>query len=335
MNMNDNKLISIVVPVYNVESYISRCINSILRQTYRNIEVVLVDDGSTDSSGDICDSYALLDSRITVIHKLNGGLSDARNTGVRQCKGELVSLIDSDDVISSDFIELLYRAYIETGSDLICCELVCFYDEDEYKLQSYWDRLSRKKVSYKKYESHEIIEKSFYQHISITGAPQKLYKRTLFDDIKFPAGRYFEDLATTYLFFEKANSVVVIDKKLYAYRMRKDSIMNRSFNRRKLDCIWVSDKLVKHFEGKKVEGIFCAAFRVNRLVYDQIPKNYGEEKKAVWNEIKKYRYAVATDKNAQKYERLIALLSYSGMHLLDFWLALFRLFRKYKYKNSL
>lgn len=336
MEYTDNKeLISVIVPIYNVESYLPTCIKSILNQTYRNIEVILVDDGSTDSSGHICDSFASDDSRVSVIHKQNGGLSDARNVGIENSKGNFVSLIDSDDVVCDSFIQSLYEIYLVTGSDLICCELICFYDEDEKKLQRYWKQINEKECTYKKYTSKEIIEQSFYQHISITGAPQKLYKKSLFDDIKFPRGRYFEDLATTYLFFEKANSISVIDKKLYAYRMRTDSIMNRAFDANKLDCVWVTEKIVAYYAESEMDGVFCAAFRVNRLVYDQIPRSYKNEKNKVWNEIRKYRWMVLVDVKAQKYERLLAALSFTGKYFFDFWLKIFKGFRKINYKNSL
>ncbi|MBD5523912.1 MAG: glycosyltransferase family 2 protein [Lachnospiraceae bacterium] len=336
MDYTDKKeLISVIVPIYNVERYLPICIKSILNQSYRNIEVILVDDGSTDSSGYICDSFATTDPRVSVIHKQNGGLSDARNVGIKNSNGSFISLIDSDDVICDNFIQKLYEICLITGSDLVCCELICFYDEDENKLPRYWKQINETKCTYKKYTSKEITEKSFYQHISITGAPQKLYKKSLFDNIEFPRGRYFEDLATTYLFFEKANSISVIDQKLYAYRMRTDSIMNRAFNANKLDCIWVAEKIVSYYAETDMDGMFCAAFRVNRLVYDQIPYSYKNEKNKVWNEIKKYRWTVLVDVKAKKYERLLAALSFTGQYLFDFWLMIFRRFRKIMYRSSL
>lgn len=329
------ELISVIVPVYNVERYLPVCIKSILDQSYKNIEVILVDDGSTDSSGQICDSFAVADPRVSVIHKQNGGLSEARNVGIEKSRGSFISLIDSDDVVCGNFIQTLYEICLITESDLVCCELICFYDEDENKLQRYWKQINERECTYKKYTPKEITEKSFYQHISITGANQKLYKKQLFSDIKFPPGRYFEDLATTYLFFEKANSISVIDKKLYAYRMRTDSIMNCTFNLNKLDCIWVAEKIVSYYAKADMGGVFCAAFRVNRLVYDQIPYSCKIEKNQVWKEIKKYRLPVLTDAKVQKYERLLAALSFCGQYLFDFWLMLFRRCRKIKYRSSL
>ena len=332
---NTSELISVIVPVYNVERYLPDCIRSILNQSYKNIEVILVDDGSTDSSGHICDSFALVDPRITVIHKQNGGLSYARNIGIENSRGNFISLIDSDDIVCDSFIQRMYETHLITGSDLVCCELVCFYDKDENKLRRYWKQINEKDCIYKIYSPKEIIEKSFYQHVSITGAPQKLYKKSLFNEIKFHHGRYFEDLATTYLFFEKANNIAVIDQKLYAYRMRVDSIMNCDFNANKLDCIWVAEKIISYYADTDMKGVFCAAFRVNRLVYDQIPCSHKNEKNRVWNEIKKYRVAVLVDINAQKHERLLSALSFTGQYLFDFWLMVFRRLKKIKYKSSL
>lgn len=333
--IKNEELISIIVPIYNVKDYLGNCVNSILKQTYENIEVILVDDGSTDSSGSICDNFALIDSRVSVIHKQNGGLSDARNAGIKNSKGGFIALVDSDDIVCDNFIQTLYEIYLITKSDLVCCELICFYDENENKLQPYWNRINQKECGYKTYTPMEITEKSFYQHVSITGAPQKLYRKSLFDHIEFPVGRYFEDLATTYLFFQKANSISVIDKKLYAYRMRTDSIMNQTFNINKLDCVWAAENMISYFAGYSMNSVYCAAFRVNRLVYDQIPRSYKSERNIVWKEIRKYRRFVLNDIKAKKYERLLAVLSYTGKNLFAFWISLFRMFRKIIYKSSL
>ena len=330
-----NELISVIVPIYNVENYLEDCINSIINQTYKNIEIILVDDGSTDSSGELCDCYAKKDSRIVVIHKENGGLSDARNTGIKRAKGNYVSLIDSDDFICNNFIQTLYEIQRESDSDLVCCELINFYNGEEKKVYEFWDKINSEHTKYVKYDSNEIIEKSFYQHVSITGAHQKLYKKKMFEHIEFPVGRYFEDLATTFLFFKTANHVSVINKKLYAYRMRPDSIMNCTFNERKMDCIWVSDRIESVYVNSRFQGYKCAVFRVNRLVYDQIPFRNKEDKNAVWKKIQQYRFSVLKDKNVQFYEKIIALSSFSGKYIFELCLYVFRFIRKIKYKKTL
>ena len=126
-----DELISVIVPVYNVEKYISRCIESIMKQTYKNIEIILIDDGSTDNSGKICDEYSLKDDRINVIHKKNGGLSDARNTGLDIAKGKYISLIDSDDFVSKFFIETLYNTCKNENCEIAICEYERVYEEKE------------------------------------------------------------------------------------------------------------------------------------------------------------------------------------------------------------
>ena len=125
--MKKQDLISIVVPIYNVEKYLEKCINSIIIQTYKNIEIILVNDGSTDSSGKICDIYLKIDKRIKVVHKKNGGLSDARNVGIENAKGKYIAFIDSDDFLDSDFIEILYNLIIEYNADVSCCKCNVIY----------------------------------------------------------------------------------------------------------------------------------------------------------------------------------------------------------------
>lgn len=117
--IKNEELISIIVPIYNVKDYLGNCVNSILKQTYENIEVILVDDGSTDSSGSICDNFALIDSRVSVIHKQNGGLSDARNAGIKNSKGGFIALVDSDDIVCDNFIQTLYEIYLITINEQI------------------------------------------------------------------------------------------------------------------------------------------------------------------------------------------------------------------------
>ena len=129
--MKKQDLISIVVPIYNVEKYLEKCINSIIIQTYKNIEIILVNDGSTDSSGKICDIYLKKDKRIKVIHKKNGGLSDARNVGIENAKGKYIAFIDSDDFIDSDFIEILYNLIIEYNADVSCCKCNVIYKKNK------------------------------------------------------------------------------------------------------------------------------------------------------------------------------------------------------------
>ena len=174
------ELISVIIPIYNVEKYLKDCIESILNQTYKKLEIILVNDGSTDSSGDLCEFYAKNDNRVVVIHKENGGLSEARNIGIKEARGKYLALIDSDDIISDIFIQTLYEIQKLTGSDITCCEMICFYDDNAYKVKRYWDKCRSEKIETSIYNSRDIVEKAFYQHISVTGARNKISRRTIF-----------------------------------------------------------------------------------------------------------------------------------------------------------
>lgn len=212
-------MISIIVPVYNVEKYLRRCIDSILSQTYRDIEVILVDDGSTDSSPAICDEYGEKDSRITVIHKPNGGLSDARNSGINIAKGEYLGFVDSDDYISSEMYEKLLSNAEKHKADIAVCnaELVQEGKSAEFK-ENDGVRVYDGNATYAM-----ICQRAF-----TVNAWNKLYRRELFDTVRYPVGMLYEDLATTYKLTELSQKVVVLEQELYAYVQRAGSIMNET-----------------------------------------------------------------------------------------------------------
>ena len=212
-----SKLISIIVPIYNVENYLERCLDSILKQTYKKIEIILVDDGSTDKSGTICDEYAKKDNRIKVIHKKNGGLSDARNHGLAIATGDYIGFVDSDDYIAEDMFETLYNLNEEFKSDI---SIVSYYEYYNGKLISVRD--SEQKISMNKVEAiKELLIDTRIQSY----AWNKLFKKDLFKDLNFPTGKNFEDIATTLLLFEKANKVVLFESPKYYYLRRDDSII--------------------------------------------------------------------------------------------------------------
>lgn len=329
--METQDLISVIVPVYNVAKYLDACIMSIQKQTYTHLEIILIDDGSKDESGSICDRYALEDKRIRVIHQKNAGLSATRNKGISICQGEYISFIDSDDFINKGFIETMYKVMTESGCDLVCMEAVRFYDGDEGKAYSYWDRIDNQKENYTVYSSEQILEIAFYQKLSITDATLKLYRKKLFQDILFPVRRYYEDLATTYLFLLHSEHVAVLHHRLYAYRFRKSSIMTGTFNDKCLDCIWVGKRLIHDTEVMAPQlrkAAVCAAFRINRIVFPKISFRNRFHKEEVWSEIIKYRKIVMQDRKAQKYERLLALSTYFGQHIFTGMLFLFGIARK-------
>lgn len=207
--------VSIIVPVYNVESYINKCVDSILKQTYENIEIILVDDGSMDLSGNICDEYLKKDNRVKVIHKKNGGLSSARNKGIENATGEFYMFIDSDDYIEENMVERMYFSLINNKCDICVCE----YFTDGLNSVDIEVDLKEDRVLDTIGAMNELIEGN------IKGfACNKIYKKDLFLDIKFPEGKVYEDIYVMHLLFNKCNCICCITDKLYHYIQREDSI---------------------------------------------------------------------------------------------------------------
>ena len=223
MSNYGNELISIIVPVYNVEQYLEKCVCSIINQTYKNLEIILVDDGATDSSGNMCDELAKSDNRIKVYHKENGGLSDARNYGVERATGEYIGFVDSDDYIDSEMYEKLYEAIKKEDVDVAECNFrfiysnrITNYTDDKYYLVLNKDEYTKEYVTMNR----------------IFGAAwTKLIKSSLAKEIKFPKGKLFEDGFYSLELMKKARNFVIFDSPYYNYVMRENSITNSKFNR--------------------------------------------------------------------------------------------------------
>ena len=209
--------ISVIVPVYKVEQYLRRCVDSILAQTFTDFEVILVDDGSPDNSGAICDAYAEKDARIHVIHQSNGGLSAARNAGIDVAAGEYLFFADSDDLIHPSTLEWERQALQETGADIALCSIQRFSHIDEI----------REEAGAAEYREIDAEEKLFIENIDLAryvSTCGKLYRRTLFSDLRFPAGRLFEDEFVNYRLYHAANKVVEVNKSLYYYFVNPSGI---------------------------------------------------------------------------------------------------------------
>lgn len=214
-----HKKLSVIVPVYNVEPYLRRCIDSIVNQTYNNLEIILIDDGSPDNCGRICDEYANKDSRISVIHQKNGGLSVARNSGMDVATGDYIAFVDSDDYIASDMYKSMISILENNNLDIVCC--------GDYRVVG--DKVYGNEGSgaLKIFSQDEIIYKALLDYQ--VAAWNKVYKYDVTKDIRFPVGRKFEDTATSYLFFSKSKKVGVIDRAYYYYFKNINSITQTSF----------------------------------------------------------------------------------------------------------
>ncbi len=210
-------LISIIIPIYKVEQYLRRCLDSIINQTYTNLDIVLVDDGSPDKSPQICDDYAAKDNRITVIHKKNGGLSDARNAGLDICKGKFISFVDSDDWVDVNYVKTLFDLLTETNTDIA--------------IGNFLKTNGTKKVPTRPIQHRTLTPTEAIICCTQRNTPafaiscSKLYKKELFNNLRFPVGKYHEDEFTTYLLFYKSTSIAYTSQILYYYYSRETSIM--------------------------------------------------------------------------------------------------------------
>lgn len=313
--MNNSK-ISVVVPVYNVMNYLKQCLDSIIQQTYTNLEIILVDDGSTDQSGSICDSYKERDSRITVIHKENGGLSDARNTGLNICKGDYISFVDSDDYLSPYFYEILMGVAEKKNCDIIALKGgTSFWDGEEDPI------LEKNKEKFSVYysNSYDVLERMLYQEIA-TGAQFKVYKKEVFDNIRFPVGYLYEDVATTYKPFFNAKECAIVEADIYAYRKRRDSIIRQSFSPKKMICLDIFDQLVNDEQLKDASLQKAAKSRVYAMTYSvflQVPEDDKETQRIIWNKLKTVQKDVMfdTSKIMRKKNRYAAFVSLLGMNI--------------------
>lgn len=211
-------LVSIIVPVYKVEQYLEKCVRSLLGQTYKNLEILLIDDGSPDNCPAMCDNFAVEDSRIKVIHKPNGGLADARNTGLDAATGDYISFVDSDDWISENmYTEMLDMIETNSALDIVCCAAARVRDgEDISSCFSYYKTGTV-------LSGREITKEILLDNIG-SQVVKGLYKKDCWKNVRFPLGRLYEDIPTTYKAFIKARFVGFIDKPFYKYRMNDESI---------------------------------------------------------------------------------------------------------------
>lgn len=236
-------LVSIIVPIYNVEEYLDSCINSIVNQTYENIEVVLVDDGSTDKCGAICDKWSKKDSRIKVIHKENGGISDARNKGINIAKGSFYVFVDSDDIVTNDMVETLMFYQQKYSSDIVQGMFKDFINEEDVIVDN-------EKAKCTVINGIDAIKNMYdiKNGIRSTVVWNKLYKAELFKELRFPKGKIHEDEFTVYKLYYKSSKVILLDKIVYLYRKRPESTMGKGFNLNRFYWLEANEERIKFFE---------------------------------------------------------------------------------------
>lgn len=220
-----NDVISVIVPIYKVEKFLDKCVQSIVDQTYRNLQIILVDDGSPDRCGAICEDWARKDKRIEVIHKKNGGLSDARNAGLEKATGEFIAFVDSDDWIESQMYEVMMEVLIAEEADIVACGIINFYA----------DKTVIRSSEYCVGTSEKFLKMIYQDTIFPVTVCNKLYRRKCWNNFRFPKGKICEDAFTTYLLVDKVKRIVQIPDELYYYRIRENSIMTTSFQPARMD----------------------------------------------------------------------------------------------------
>lgn len=235
----DKPLISVIIPVYNAEKYLERCVKSVLGQTYSNLEILLVDDGSPDNCGRMCDEFAAIDSRIRVIHKENGGVASARNAALDAMTGKYVTFVDSDDYAAEDYIQYLYSLISEYNGDVSVCSYISIY-ENGNEIHNVNSALTQQVYDKTKALSHLLYDTDG------TMLWGKLFKSNLFDKVRCPNGRAFEDVAIVYLIYAKSEKIVFGNQEKYFYAIRDNSITTSPFSAVHLDHITSTDEMCNY-----------------------------------------------------------------------------------------
>ena len=304
--------ISVIVPVYKVEAYLPRCVESLLSQTYKDFEIILVDDGSPDTCPVMCDAYAKKYSNIHALHKENGGLSDARNAGMTIAKGEYVTFVDSDDYVHPAYLEMLMQG-IRQGADFSVCGFTEVYDGNGI------EDLDTSRISATCVNAKEGLAEILYQGFHDVSACGILLPASLARKYPFPKGKLFEDLYTTYKFYLAAETVAFIRVPLYYYYQRKGSIMGRRNKAFIHDLLESSDQLVEACRGK---GALIEQAAMNKqfsnycrliLQTSDLKKKYPNQYRRIVTTLKEERMAVLMDKRARMKNRLAALALMGGI----------------------
>ena len=277
--------VSIIIPVYNTSSYLEDCIKSVLEQTFTDFEAIMIDDGSTDGSGQLCDSLALRDDRILVIHQANCGLSAARNTGLSAAKGDYITFLDSDDMISPHFLETMMQVIEHEKVQVAICNWVRFENTPVIEVPSVKEAevISGRDAALRQFDQNGVL------YVVACG---KVFPREWFDTLRFPVGRLHEDEALTYKLLYRAKRVAVLDQRLYYYRKVPNSIMNRTFSVKRYDGVTALDEREQYYRDKndniladeaqkEKERLICKLFLQAKFagMIEIVPKQYVRREK--------------------------------------------------------
>lgn len=306
----EGALVSIIVPIYNVEVYIDRCVDSILTQSYRNLEVILVDDGSNDGSGERCNHWAACDSRVKVVHQDNAGLSAARNAALDMMTGDFVVMVDGDDYIAPHCIDAFLNLISTTGADLAAAAWTLFDDGTEPAAPD-------DKAQVSVFDSHEAIDEVFYQHTLTNSACAKMYRARLFDDLRYPVGMLYEDLAIIYPLLQTVNSVAHTSQPLYYYRQRRGGSITSTFSRRRTHVLDIMEQLEERVDLEARQHLPAVRSRLlsayfNILLLCPSDGTVDDIVARCWRGIKRLRLDCLGDPRVRRKNKLGILLSYLG-----------------------
>ena len=308
----DAQLVTVIVPVYNVKSYLPRCLESIVAQDYSPLEVILVDDGSDDGSGGLCDEWAAKDGRIRVIHKANEGPGQARNAGLDVAQGQYVSFIDSDDYVHPQFISRLHHHALEQDAEVVLCRWVEFDGEKPVELPPLADKPRLTEMT-----GMEALRRIFYQDV-ITHSPWgRLYRRDLFAEYRFSEKYVYEDLELIYPLLKHVRKVVETDERLYGYMVRPTSLI-RTFTPQRTVVLDIMDDLeqkVATSDPDLLPAVRSRRLSANFNMLKLMPR--GEEQYVpvfdrCWAAVKQLRWACLNDCHVRLKNKLGILLSFLG-----------------------
>lgn len=322
------ELISVIVPIYNVEKYLNRCVDSIIKQSYTNLEIILVEDGSPDSCYLLCDQLAEKDRRIKVIHQENKGLSGARNAGLDIATGDYIVFIDSDDFVQDNFVEKLYTGLIRNNVDICQCGIQNVADELDvhYETKNKWKVKTGKEV---------LLELYGPRHLEYTVVWNKLYKKKVIGDLRFPIGKIHEDEYFTYLIYDRAEEMAVVDAKLYYYYVDNNSITRSKYSLRRQDIIQAYKERLQYFKEKGYLDLYykTGEFMADILIYHgyctEVFLNDQGRKMQIWGDFRQLYYEQHKFKNAPVVKRMYLRLYYRFPKIFEI---MFRLYQSRKRK---
>lgn len=313
---SNQQLVTVIIPAYNVSRYLPQCLKSVTRQSYRNLEILVVDDGSTDATGGIADECAECDGRVRVIHKSNGGLSDARNAALDVSQGQWVTFVDGDDLLSADFVRRLLDVAGSTGCDAVVGGHMEFANGNAPQLPE-----SHQAGRVKALSGMEALRAMLYQRKLTHSAWGRIFKRDLFNGLRFPKGVYYEDLAIAHKLYPSIRMLAMTSEPLYYYRQRPGSIL-ATFSMKRTCVLDVMDSVAMQVEQRYpalCKAVHSRQLSANLNMLRLMPigdPEYAEVSERCWNNVKRLRKECLLDRHTRIRNKAASLISYLGKNAL-------------------